>query len=171
MSFERVELTGATARERIVALRARGICYQCYNLRTGGAVFGPQHVIHEDERVCIVLEVAPRMRGHTIVVYKPHHEDLRSLSDAETARFFAACVRCANAITRALGAEKVYLNTMCDGESNHLHAQLFPRYPGDPQGSKRFVAPRGTLTDGADTAARIRAAFLAMNTFPLDGTD
>jgi diadenosine tetraphosphate (Ap4A) HIT family hydrolase len=49
---------------------------------------------------------------------------------------------------------------MCDGGINHLHLQLFPRYSGDPIGSTRFVAPRGPVIDGAETARRIRAALL-----------
>lgn len=71
------------------------------------------------------------------------------------------CVRMANAIKRGLGAEKVYLNTMCDGPLTHLHLQLFPRYAGDPIGSTRFVADRGPLLDGDEIARRIRAALEA----------
>ena len=166
MQFKGVELTGETTRERIAALRQRGLCYQCHDLRTGGAVFGVQDVIYEDALVRVVLEAAPRTRGHSIVVYKPHREDMLALNDAEAGYFFAVCVRCANAIKDALGAEKVYLNTMCDGGVNHLHAQLFPRYAGDPQGSKRFVAPRGVLTDGAETAKRVHDALLAGGPLP-----
>jgi hypothetical protein len=47
---------------------------------------------------------------------------------------------------------------MCDGPINHLHLQLFPRYPGEPIGSTRFVAPRQPLIDGEAIARLIRAA-------------
>jgi len=144
--------------QRIAALRAQGICYSCHDLATG-ELFGAQPVIYEDDAFRVVLDCYPRMKGHTIIVYKPHREDISELAEDEAARLFALCLRVIRAIKRGLGAEKVYLNTMCDGGINHLHVQLFPRYPGDPIGSKRFVAERGPLVDGAATAAHIRAAF------------
>ena len=63
-----------------------------------------------------------------------------------------------NALKRGLGAEKVYLNTMCDGPINHLHLQLFPRYPGERIGSTRFVTERGPLADGEKIARLVRSA-------------
>lgn len=138
-------------------LRKQGICYTCYDLETG-ELFRDQHVVYEDELFRIALELYPRTRGHTIVVYKPHREDISELSEAEAGRVFEVCVRVVKALKEALDAEKVYLNTMCDGEINHLHLQLFPRYAGDPIGSTRFVAPRQPLVDGDETACRIRSA-------------
>ncbi len=146
--------------QRIAALRERGICYSCHDLATG-ELFGAQPVIYQDDEFRVVLDLYPRMKGHTIVVYKPHREDISELAEDEAARLFTLCLRVIRAIKRGLGAEKVYLNTMCDGGINHLHVQLFPRYPGDPIGSKRFVAERGPLIDGAATAACIRAALCA----------
>lgn len=35
-------LEGKPATERIELLRARGFCYQCYDLETDGGVFGQQ---------------------------------------------------------------------------------------------------------------------------------
>lgn len=142
---------------RIEALRRQGICPTCHDLRTG-ALFGTQPVIHDDDRFRVVLDLYPRAVGHTIVVYKPHRDDLAALAAAETGSLMWLCVRVMNALKTALGAEKVYLNTMCDGGINHLHLQLLPRYPGDAIGSRRFVAERRPLTDGALLADRIRAA-------------
>ena len=144
-------------KRRIDALRQQGVCYECHD-QHAGQVFVRQPTIYEDDRFKVVLDLYPRMPGHTIVVYKPHREDISQLAEEETAALFQLCVRVVNAIKQALGAEKVYLNTMCDGTINHLHVQLLPRYSGDPIGSKRFVAPRGPLTDGEATARRIRLA-------------
>ena len=148
------------AHRRIESLREQGLCYQCHDEQTG-SLFGQQPVVHEDDSSKVVLDEYPRMPGHTIVVYKPHREDISELSDEEAAAVFQLCVRLVNAIKTALAAEKVYLNTMCDGRVNHLHVQLLPRYSGDAMGSKRFVAPRGPLIDGGATARRIRDAFNA----------
>ena len=142
---------------RVEELRQAGICYTCHDLRTG-ELFGDQHIVYEDELFRIALEPYPRARGHTIVVYKPHREDISQLSEEEACRVFQVCVRAVKAIKEALGAEKVYLNTMCDGSINHLHLQLFPRYGGDPIGSKRFVAERQPLANGQEIAHRIRAS-------------
>jgi diadenosine tetraphosphate (Ap4A) HIT family hydrolase len=144
-------------RRREAELRRQGICPSCHNLATG-ELYGDQPLIEEDDLFQVTLEGYPRVRGHAIVLYKPHRPDLSALSEEEAGFVFARCVRVVNAIKRGLGAEKVYLNTMCDGELNHLHLQLFPRYPGDPTGSKRFVAERRPLTDGEATARLVRAA-------------
>ena len=144
--------------DRVIdGLRSRGICYICRDLETG-EVFGEQPTVYDDERLRVVLTLFPRMKGHTIVIFKPHREDISEINGEEASEILALCVRMTNAIKRGLGAEKVYMNTMCDGEINHLHIQLFPRYPGERIGSSRFVAPRGPLTDGDATARRIRVA-------------
>jgi diadenosine tetraphosphate (Ap4A) HIT family hydrolase len=148
-------------RRRIEELRHRGICYACYDLETG-ELFHDQDVVFEDSQFRVALDLNPRMRGHTIVLFKPHREDVSALLQEEAGRVFAFCVLVSRAIKEGLGAEKVYLNTMCDGGINHFHLQLFPRYPGDPIGSERFVAPRGPVVDGPDTARRIRDALLRL---------
>ena len=99
---------------RVEELRRQGICYSCYDQQTG-EVFGDRDVIYEDDLFKVVLDLYPRMKGHTILVYKPHREDLSELSDDEAGRVFQMCVRIVKAIKEGLGAEKVYLNTMCDG--------------------------------------------------------
>lgn len=152
----------ALLNQRIEALRQQQVCSSCYDLATG-ALFRHQSVIYEDHAFKVVLELYPRMLGHTIVLYKPHYEDITELSDAESGRLFQFCTHVAKAIKGGLGAEKVYVNTMCDGELNHVHIQLFPRYPGDPTGSTRFVAPRGPILDGESCARRIQTALAALD--------
>jgi histidine triad (HIT) family protein len=150
-----------TLRRTIENLQAKGICYACRDLETG-ELFRDQNVVFEDSQFRVALDLNPRMRGHTIILYKPHREDLSELTGEEAGPIFAFCVLVTRAIKEALGADKVYVNTMCDGEINHFHLQLFPRYPGDRIGSQRFVAPRGPVVDGADTARRIREALLRL---------
>ncbi len=143
--------------EHISELRAKGICPTCRDIEHGD-VFSGQVVVDEDDSVRIVLEMFPRAHGHTIVVWKPHHEDFTTLAPEDTAALFQHCTRVARAIKRGLGAEKVYLVTMCDGYPNHLHVQMLPRYAGEPTGSKRFVGARAPLEDGSAIAQRIRDA-------------
>ena len=147
---------------RIEELRRQGICYSCYDLATG-RLFSEQPLVYEDELFKVALDIYPRMKGHTIIVYKPHREDISFLSEDEAACVFQMCVKVVKAIKKALGAKKVYWNTMCDGEINHLHFQLFPRYPGDSVGSKRFVLERQPLANGNETAKLIRSALLEID--------
>lgn len=143
--------------ERIQRLKEAGICYQCHDLATG-EVFGDQPVVADGARIRIMLDSFPKAHGHTIVVWKPHRADFTELEPHETAELFTRCTEVANAITRALGAEKVYLVTMCDGEPNHLHVQLIPRYPGEPIGSRRLAGARLPIRDPGATIAALRTA-------------
>lgn len=147
---------------RVDELRRQNVCPTCYDLETGGGLFGNQFAVYEDERFRIKLEPFARARGHTIVVYKPHREDLSELAEDEAGDVFRVCVRVVKAIKQSLGAEKVYLNTMCDGGRNHLHLQLFPRYAGDPVGSSRFIAERRPVSDGEEVARLLRSALLPL---------
>lgn len=142
---------------RVQELREQGICDTCHSLTTGEP-YSNAFILYEDDRFLVTLESYPRARGHTIVVYKPHRADLSELNDDEAGTVFRLCVRVANALKQGLGAEKVYLNTMCDGPINHLHLQLFPRYPGERIGSSRFVAERGPLVDGEEIVRLVRMA-------------
>lgn len=159
--------------QRIEELRQQGMCYTCHDQKTG-ELFSRQHVVYEDDLYRVALDLYPRMPGHTIVVYKPHREDLSELEPEEAGKLFAFCVLVVQAIKEALGAEKVYLNTMCDGGINHLHLQLFPRYPRNGIGSTRFVLPREPVTNGEETASRIRQELLrlmeAKSTAPGNGS-
>lgn len=143
--------------ERIRRLKDAGVCYQCHDLATG-EVFGEQPVIADEARIRIVLDQYPKAHGHTIVVWKPHRADFTELEPAETAELFTQCTEVAKAIERGLGAERVYLVTMCDGEPNHLHVQLIPRYPGEPIGSRRLAGPRHPIRDADATVAAVRSA-------------
>ena len=95
-----------------------------------------------------MLDLNLKAHGQMIVVYKPDRADFTELMPEETAALITLCTRVANAITQGLGAEKVYLVTMCDGETNHLHVQLLPRYPGEAIGFKRLAGARSPLRVG-----------------------
>ncbi len=148
----------AQLKQQVESLRRQGICDTCYDLETGGALYGDGYVIYDDDLFKVKLEQCPRAHGHTIVVYKPHRADLSDLSDEEAGPVMQMCLRFMGAIKQALGAEKVYLVTMCDGAPTHLHLQLLPRYAGEAMGSSRLVAERHPLADGETIASCLRAA-------------
>lgn len=145
------------ALERARAIGDAGGCFICDDL-VDGSVFGDQPVVYDDDDFRVVLDRFPRAKGHTLVFFKPHRRDVADLSEEETASLFVLCGRVMHALRDALGAEQVYMYTMCDGAQNHAHLQLLPRYPGQPQGSTRFVAVRSIITDGQALAQRIAGA-------------
>lgn len=127
-------------------LRARGECYECRQL-SHGDVFPGQPVVWESDRFISVLDMFPRASGQLILVFKPHREDISALTDDEARELMTLILRHVRALKAALGAEKVYVLTMCDGTPNHLHVQLLPRLPGDPIGGKLLNSPRHALAD------------------------
>ena len=52
-----------------------------------------------------------------------------------------------HALKQVVGANKVYMHTMCSGELSHLHFQLIPRRPGELIGGRVFAAERSVLTN------------------------
>lgn len=137
----------------------QGRCFQCRE-QSSGDVLGPQHLITDDADVRVVLALDPRVPGHTIVVWKPHVQDFTGLDDEATSRLFTVCRDVARALRTSLtGVERVYQVTMCDGEVNHLHIQLIPRYAGTPIGSRRLVDQRGPVLDGEQLVAAVTSAY------------
>ncbi|GAB3747652.1 HIT family protein [Microlunatus parietis] len=151
------ELARREARDAEVRrLQAAGRCYQCHDQQVAGELLGRETVIATRGPVQVSLAADPRAVGHTIVGWLPHVPDFLALDEAETAVLFNAAREVGLALKAALGCERVYLVTMCDGEHNHLHLQLIPRYAGTPIGSRRLVDPRRPLRDASALTAAVR---------------
>jgi histidine triad (HIT) family protein len=145
---------------RAEELRQGGICPTCHNLKHGG-VYPPvdERLIYQDDVVVCFLERYPRNPGHTIVLVRPHFEDILRLPEAVAQQVYPVMHAVAKALEAVLGAEKVYVCSMCDGKRNHLHYQLIPRLPGDEaRGSRLFVKARGVLDESADVVQALRSA-------------
>lgn len=144
---------------KVAALQQAGTCPTCA-AAAGQDVYPPAagRIFHEDDLCLCMLEQYPRNPGHSILLIKPHYEDLLHLPpDAATALW--PVLHCAgHALKAHLAAEKVYLCTMCDGVRNHLHFQLIPRLPGDAiKGSRLFVKERGLLSDWAGDVTALKS--------------
>jgi histidine triad (HIT) family protein len=132
---------------KIKTLQQEGICPTCRNLEIGD-VYPPidNQIFYENELVSCFLESFPRNPGHSIILVKPHFEDISELPLGMTAKVYSVIHAAIDALKKVISAEKVYLCTMCDGKRNHLHFQLIPRMAGDKvTGSKLFVKERGIL--------------------------
>lgn len=66
--------------QRIAELRQQGICYVCHDLQVSSLLTG-QEIIFQNDLFRVVLDLYPRMPGHTIVVYKPHRKGFQGPPD------------------------------------------------------------------------------------------
>ncbi len=135
----------------IKKLQNEGICFSCRNFITGDIFPDEGLIFYEDSKVRCQFEKYPKATGHTIIVSKEHYEDISEMP----IELGTHILKIANEIIKLhkeiLGAEKVYLCTICDGKRNHLHFQLFPRLKGDTIGFNNFAKEEGIITDYIET--------------------
>lgn len=137
--------------EKIKELQAKGICFGCYNFNTGDIFPDEGLIFHEDEMVRCQFEKYPRATGQTIIVSKEHYEDISEMPlelGIHILKISDAIIKLHKEI---IGAEKVYLCTICDGKRNHLHFQLFPRLQGESIGYRNFTKEEGIIMDYHET--------------------
>jgi histidine triad (HIT) family protein len=140
-------------------LIARNICPSCHQLATG-TVFPAQQdqTFYQDDRVSCHLESYPRGIGHTIIVARAHYADIAEMPLDLGYHMLRMSHTIVNALKTIVGADKVYLVTMCSGRLSHLHWQLIPRRPGEMIGGRVFASERGVLTNHAGLRDALAAA-------------
>jgi diadenosine tetraphosphate (Ap4A) HIT family hydrolase len=152
------ELLLKQRREKIKGFQEKGVCFSCENFITGDIFPDDGLIIYEDELVRCQFEKFPRATGQTIIVSKEHYEDISEMPlnlGVHILKISDAIIKLHKEI---LGAEKVYMCTICDGKINHLHFQLFPRLNGEKIGYQNFVREEGILMDYKETADIYRKA-------------
>jgi diadenosine tetraphosphate (Ap4A) HIT family hydrolase len=133
--------------EKIIELQDKGICFGCYNFEKGNIFPDEGLIIYEDDLIRCQFEKYPRATGQTIIVSKEHYEDISEMPLELGTYILKMTNRLIALHKELLGAEKVYLCTICDGKRNHLHFQLLPRLIGEVGGYGHFVKEEGILTD------------------------
>ncbi len=136
---------------KIRELQEKGICFGCHNFEHADIFPDDGLIFYEDEKVRCQFEKYPRATGQTIIVSKVHYEDISEMPldlGVHILKISDAIIKLHKEI---LGAEKVYMCTICDGKRNHLHFQLFPRLKGEPIGYVNFVRDEGILVDYHET--------------------
>jgi diadenosine tetraphosphate (Ap4A) HIT family hydrolase len=94
-------------------------CVFCDDVREAG------DVLAEDERVWIVLHDDWAARGHAMVVWKKHVENVADLTPEEAAHFAAAHHRAERALLAATGADRAILLKLGIA-TPHLHLHIYP---------------------------------------------
>ncbi len=136
---------------KIRELQENGICFGCHNFKHEDIFPDDGLIFYEDEKVRCQFEKYPRATGQTIIVSKEHYEDISEMPldlGVHILKISDAIIKLHKEI---IGAEKVYMCTICDGKRNHLHFQLFPRLKGEPTGYINFVREEGILVDYHET--------------------
>jgi len=142
--------------QRCTALITQGECPTCRQFAHGD-VFPDQATFYEDADVTCLLEAFPRGSGHTVILARTHYADIAAMPVTLGCHIMRVAHAVTNALKHLMGAEKVYMVTMCSGKLSHLHFQLIPRLPGEMIGGRVFASPRGVLVHDAAFIATLNA--------------
>lgn len=91
------------------------------------------YVIYESDAVIGFLDENPAVRGHTLVVPKPHAVDIVT-GPVDTEAVFHAVENIGSAMERVLdiqGFSMLYTSGQLVGQIDHAHVHLLPRRKGD----------------------------------------
>lgn len=94
-------------------------CVFCDDVRRAG------DVLAEDEKVWIVLHDDWAVRGHAMIVWKRHVENIADLTAEEAAHFAAAHHRAERVLLAATGAARAILMKLGIA-TPHLHLHIYP---------------------------------------------
>lgn len=128
-------------------LQNQGICFGCRNFETQEIFPAEGLLIYEDDKVRCQFERFPRVLGQTTIVAKDHYEDISEMPLELGTHILKISKAIIQLHKEIIGAEKVYMCTLCDGKRNHLHFSLFPRLKGDSIGFGNFVKEDCILMD------------------------
>jgi histidine triad (HIT) family protein len=133
-----------------------GSCPFCVLIATGGA-----QLVDIGPDSAVILDHAPVMKGHALVVPVKHIPDLLATDPEQITKHALAVRRVASAVISAFEAEGVLTltNTRISQSVPHLHTHVIPRNRGDRL--RGFLWPRIRYRDEgelADYAAKLRSA-------------
>ena len=95
----------------------------------------PSNTLYEDEDFRVIMDIAPAVKGHAIVLPKQHMNDLLTVEDDTAKKALLVVSKIANAIKDALGCDGINVlqnNGEAAGQTVfHLHFHILPRYEND----------------------------------------
>jgi diadenosine tetraphosphate (Ap4A) HIT family hydrolase len=94
-------------------------CVFCNDPRAAG------EVLFEDDRVLVILHEDWAVRGHAMVVWKTHVENVADLTSDEYAQFAAIHHRAERALLAATGANRAVLLKL-GIVTPHMHLPIYP---------------------------------------------
>jgi diadenosine tetraphosphate (Ap4A) HIT family hydrolase len=94
-------------------------CVFCNDPRAAG------EVVFEDDRMLVILHNDWAVRGHAMIVWKAHVENVADLTSDEAAHFFAVHHRAERALLAVTGADRAILLKLGIA-TPHLHLHIYP---------------------------------------------
>lgn len=95
----------------------------------------PATKVYEDDEVLAFMDIGPIVKGHVLVIPKPHFDPLTAVPPALLGRVMAVVQKVAAAQVAGLHAEGVNLhqsNGACAGQVvPHVHFHVIPRFAQD----------------------------------------
>jgi histidine triad (HIT) family protein len=124
----------------------------------------PAHVVYRDQNAIAILDRAPLLHGHVLVMPVRHLETLDDLPDDVLSPVFAVVRSTSIAVQKALRAEGSFVatNTRVSQSVAHLHVHVVPRNKGDGLFSTRLIWQRKKYendSEMAEIATKIRTAY------------
>ncbi|HAT03872.1 MAG TPA: HIT family protein [Candidatus Magasanikbacteria bacterium] len=103
----------------------------------------PNYTVYEDDHVLAFLDIAPRAKGHTLVIPKVHAEHLLELNDELLGFLLFGVKRAQERIDHILQPDG-YNVGWNHGEVGgqvvpHLHIHIFPRWRNDGGGNMHSI--------------------------------
>ena len=126
---------------------------------------GEAHRVYEDDAVVAILDRAPLIKGHVLVMPREHVPTLDDLPERLMVPVLSLVQRTSRAFQRSLGADGslTLANTRVSQSVPHAHVHVVPRREGDGLFSVRMIWKRTRYADGeaAQLATRLREAIAA----------
>jgi len=116
----------------------------------------------ETPDVLAFMDINPVIKGHVLVIPKPHHNPITDVPDELLGRTLAAVKRVVDAQVRGLGADGVNV-TQANGEIAgqivpHVHFHVIPRFEKSDN-PRNWIPGKYTSTDEMESyGAKIRNA-------------
>ncbi|WP_336136510.1 HIT family protein [Natronomonas amylolytica] len=120
----------------------------------------PATRLYEDETTVAFLDIAPVVRGHTLVVPKGHYETLTDIPPETVGDLFERVRIVAGAVEAAFDPDGLNI-LQANGEAAgqevfHAHVHILPRYEDDDV-QVRWPAGELTESEASEIATAIRA--------------
>ncbi|MBE5956156.1 MAG: HIT family protein [Lachnospiraceae bacterium] len=114
----------------------------------------PSATVYEDELFRVILDIAPAVKGHALILPKEHYDNLWALGKEESERVMNLAAKVSEAQKKALGCDGINLlqnNGVAAGQTVfHFHMHLIPRYDDD-----KVTIPWNTLSYAEGEAAKV----------------
>lgn len=111
----------------------------------------PSSVVYEDPQVLAFMDIRPVNEGHTLIIPKPHYEDIFNTPEELLAQTHKVTKKIAVAVKAAVKADGISIvqqNGAAAGqEVFHLHVHVIPRFEGKkmPRFEELGIVDRETL--------------------------